>query len=251
MKNIIFIPDNKDLFISSDKNFKHSGDFGDIIYSLPAMKYFGGGNLFLTLHGLSSTKYDGSSSGLDEEKIKAIQPLLECQNYVKSVEIFNFKNTNINIDFDLFRYRGNDRKNLCEKILQTFNVPLWYAQQPWLEIAKNKKAKVVFNRTFRYRNTKLDYSILLSKFDDRVFIGTKNEHEDFENTFGKIDYLPTKDLKEAAEIIAGSELFIGNQSVCLAIAVGLGVNIWQEYYPKYADCIFDRENCQYLYVNVT
>ena len=248
MKNIIFVPDENDLFICDEKNFKHSGDLGDIIYSLPAMKYFGGGNLYLVENGLSSTKYDGSSSGLDSKKIDIIKPLLETLSYIKNVEKFNFCKRDINIDFDLFRYKGNDRKNLCEKILETFKVPLWYANEPWLQVAAKNKYPVVINRTKRYRNNNLDYRIILNKFKDAVFIGHAEEHADFQNTFGDIPHVETPDLLDAAEIIAGSELFIGNQSACLAVAVGLGVNIWQEYYPKHADCIFNRENCAYLYV---
>ena len=33
--------------------FKHSGTLGDIIYSLPIVKYFGGGEFYLHLHQIA------------------------------------------------------------------------------------------------------------------------------------------------------------------------------------------------------
>jgi len=59
--------------------------------------------------------------------------------------------------------------------------------------------------------------------DYAVFVGTEQEHADFEDLFKiKIEYFKTNDLLELAQVIQGSEQFIGNQSVGLSIAIGLG-----------------------------
>lgn len=247
MKNLIFIPEESDFIFDTNKNYKHSGDFGDIIYSLPAIRYFGGGSLYLVLNGLKSKKYDGSFSGLDMDRVNIIKPLLECQSYIKEVLIWNINNNIINIDFDLFRYVGNDQKNLCKKILYTFNVPFTEIEKPWLHCETKKIAKIVINRTFRYRNENMDYSYIRENFSDAVFVGSKLEYDDFVSSFGYLDYYPTKNLLEVAEVINGSELFIGNQSACMAIAIGLGKYNIQEYYPAYSDCIFDLENCNFFF----
>ncbi|MEN6293824.1 MAG: hypothetical protein ABFD07_17640, partial [Methanobacterium sp.] len=59
--------------------------------------------------------------------------------------------------------------------------------------------------------------------DYAVFVGSESEHKEFESLFDvKIDYYKTKNLLELAQVIQGCEQFIGNQSVALSIAIGLG-----------------------------
>ena len=72
------------------------------------------------------------------------------------------------------------------------------------------------------------------------------EHEDFQKSFGKIEYYNIDNLLQIAEIINGSELFIGNQSAPMAIAIGLHKAYLQEYYPSHPDCVFPRSNGKYL-----
>ena len=57
-----------------------------------------------------------------------------------------------------------------------------------------------------------------------VFVGLPQEHEEFKKLTGwNIDYYPTKNMLELAQVIAGCEQFMGNQSVALSIAQGLRV----------------------------
>ena len=84
-----------------DKTYKHSGDLGDIIYSLPVLKTYGKGILVIDdIKNLKSwiepkgiqinlKKPDGTSSGICENKFNFIKPLLEKQKYVKEdMQIF-------------------------------------------------------------------------------------------------------------------------------------------------------------------
>jgi len=64
--------------------------------------------------------------------------------------------------------------------------------------------------------------------------------------FGHIDYYPTKDLWEAACVISGSNVFIGNQSGLMAITIALGHPYMQEVAVGCANCIFERKNAKYL-----
>lgn len=248
MRNVIFIPNETDLIFDTNKNYKHSGDMGDIIYSLPVIRFYGGGNLFIPLNGLETVKYDGSHSGITEEKFASLKPLLEIQNYISQIKMWNTSDFNINIDFDILRYKSNQEKNLCHRICDFFGVPKQETKKPWISCMPKQVAKIVINRTFRYRNDLMDYSCLKENFNDAVFIGLKSEHDDFQNRYGKIDYYETKDLLEAAEVIAGSELFVGNQSVCMAIAIAMGHENVQEYCPACADCVFESSNCNFFYV---
>jgi ADP-heptose:LPS heptosyltransferase len=66
--------------------------------------------------------------------------------------------------------------------------------------------------------------------DRAVFIGLPAEHAEFNKALGwNIPHQPTTTLLEVAEYIAGANVFIGNQSVALSVAIGLGhPDIWCE-----------------------
>ena len=71
------------------KTFKHSGDLGDIIFSLPCIKEKGGGILYLDPEGgeqepvVSWSQYNRTK--LNQNSIDFIKPLLEVQKYIKEV----------------------------------------------------------------------------------------------------------------------------------------------------------------------
>ena len=93
--------------------------------------------------------------------------------------------------------------------------------------------------------------------DYGVFVGTEQEHADFEDMFKvKITYQKTNDLLELAQVIQGCEQFIGNQSVGLSIAIGLGKSyqceVRKDYeatktpHGGYGDTWFPRINGSYF-----
>lgn len=225
--------------------YKHSGDIGDLIYSLPVVRDTGGGLVYLNPNGLSSRKVDGTPSGFNHELIKFVQPLLEAQKYISAVNVW--KGHNVIVDIDYFRKVNNKTPTLCEKILSAFGVPFSNAFYPWIECEKKELAKCVVARSFRYRNQSVNYKEVIKDYGDEcVFVGLKYEHEDFEKKFGNISFYAVKNLLEMAEIINGSELFVGNQSSPMSVAIGLGKNIVQECCPGNADCVFPRANIKYL-----
>jgi hypothetical protein len=90
-----------------------------------------------------------------------------------------------------------------------------------------------------------------------LFVGHINEHAEFQARFGiKVDYYPVKDMLEMARLIQGSDYFIGNQSMPLSLAIGLGHNYFCElrtdYYGTrtphggYGDVWFPRSNGRYF-----
>jgi hypothetical protein len=242
-KNTVFIPYK--IYRNSCYSYKHSGDIGDLIYSLPIMRYYGGGHLQLNPYGLPSKKYDGSKSGFNKNIIRILTPLLQLQDYIHSVTIWDKKR--VDVDIDYFRTNPAECDNLCGKILGTFHVPFEETDTPWITCEKKSVAHTVISRSFRYRNDRLSYNDFFENFKDCVFVGLPDEHEDFCKSYGNIDYYETRNFLEMAEVINGSKLFVGNQSAPLSIAIGLGVDFLQEYYPIHPDCIFDRLNAYYLY----
>lgn len=121
---------------------------------------------------------------------------------------------------------------------------------PWLfiEPSQESKGRVVINRTFRYRNNLFPWKRVVEFYAEKLlFIGMPNEHEDFCNNFGPVAYQPTKDFLEAGKLIAGSDLFIGNQSCAGMISHGLHHPMISEVALHIPDCIYKRENAQYCY----
>lgn len=80
------------------------------------------------------------------------------------------------------------------------------------------------------------------------FVGTESEAEIFQG-FGapkhKIPWVKTSNLLEAARLIAGAKVFVGNQSAPLAIAHGLCKNCIVEEWLGNPNCRMNRPNAIY------
>jgi ADP-heptose:LPS heptosyltransferase len=76
----------------------------------------------------------------------------------------------------------------------------------------------VLNRTSRYHNPTFDYSILKPYQDRITFVGLPQEFKVISAKLPDIKYHPVQDFYELAQVIKGSNLFIGNQSMAYAIA---------------------------------
>jgi len=226
--------------------FKHSGDLGDLWYSIPIIKYMGYGSIYLVNDGLKSTKADGTNSGLNMKMIEMAKPFLEAQPYITACKVW--KNETVDIDMDIFRKVNlYGDINLCELILKNSGVPFEASNEPWFTCEKHRVAARVFARSPRYHNPNLNYQEIYNAYKtDAIFIGLPNEHKLFENTIGPIPYYPVRNFLEMAEIINGADLFIGNQSSPMAIAIGLGKPFIQEVCPNCPNCMFTRDNAKYI-----
>jgi hypothetical protein len=76
-------------------------------------------------------------------------------------------------------------------------------------------------------------------------VGSPGEHADFIERFGDVPYHPTANLLELASVIAGSRIFVGNQSSPYAISEGLKVRSVLEGWFVRPDCCYYREGCVY------
>jgi hypothetical protein len=100
-----------------------------------------------------------------------------------------------------------------------------------LHVSESVRAagRVVVARSNRYHNGLFPWERVRRVYGEKMlFVGLENEHELFERENGQIEYAPTNDLLELAELIAGADMFIGNQSCPMWIAFGLGKRIIQE-----------------------
>lgn len=183
------------------------------------------------------------------KRFDALLPLLEEQPYIESVKWVN-KPTKFDYDFSFFQRRDH-KYGECLTDWQAYAVGLTdcgYSFDPWLNVSVRDKfrGRAVINRTDRYHNGSFPWDWIKRVYGrDAVFVGHKNEHRQFERECWDIDYVSTNDLLELAELIAGADIFIGNQSCPMWIAFGLGKKVIQETWPGGPNSCVPRPGCIY------
>ena len=247
--------------------YRHSGTFGDLIYSLSVVKKMGGGTFAIHLeniekcvaqYGYRPDEVDPAHRGrFRNADLDLIRPLLSRQPYIDAVTVWTGDH---DVDLDRFRgvlFRGFEG-NYVEAYHRTFDMPVTadIYNETWLEADAKIVAPIVINRTFRYRcpNGTGTWQNLLEQANisqNGIFVGTQEEHEDFEKSTGfHVQYYPVQDFKELADVIAGADLFMGNQSAAYSVAMGLGKSSVLETIKikplQNNECYFPRSNCQYF-----
>lgn len=226
--------------------FLHSGDLGDIIYALPTIRQLGGGKLYLANgHGKHGTRQP-----LTDQLIESLKPLLIAQPYISAV--LPHKGEKVAYNFTGFRHIYEPKRTLAEtqrihvSPLQTVDF-----RTGWLTVTLDNRDihdKPVIARSMRYRNPDWDgiWPDIREKYKKAIFVGTEEEHADFESRFGKIEHHKTTTLLDLAKVIAGGTNFIGNQSCPLAIAHGLRKAVIVEESKKQPDCRIVRDGARYI-----
>ena len=79
-------------------SFLHSGDLGDIIYSLPSIKKLGGGTLYLNPSANNLQNNYPIKTKLTKNSINLLRPLLLEQEYIYDVSIWNGNAIDYNLD---------------------------------------------------------------------------------------------------------------------------------------------------------
>ncbi len=270
-------------------SFLHAGTFGDTIYALNVIKLLNGGDLYLELNGmdkLANKTWGGGNAGFHSRRytqkdIDFILPLIEKQSYITTAKIWN----NEEISFDLRRHYDFWVDKRSKREAWNGNQTETYALCCGLDIHKHRKhllidpwldsvepikipgRPIIINRTFRHiRRDTFNMSLINDQWitwivedsleDLAVFVGSEKEHEDFCKMHNCIiPYRPVEDMLELARLIQGCEQFIGNQSMPLSLAIGLGKTFWCEIRVDYAniktshgygDVWFPRANGHYF-----
>lgn len=250
----------------ADKTFYHSGDIGDVVYSLLVMQHMGGGYLWLGQFNDLGMRYQ-AREGIHAYAYMALAPLVAKQLYVQDVNWAAYPPFVVN-DLCRFRYfwRGDfadvfganpGQVNLQHMHLVAYGIDPASVdeREPWLACAKDRRAAVVFARSARYHNWKFPWAEAVARYKrNSCFVGLRPEYDAFVHEFpeaAEVPYIPTATLLELACIIHASDLFVGNQSAPYAIAEGLKVNTVQETRIDVernigADCVFKRPNAQFV-----
>ena len=219
-------------------NASTTGDAGDIFVMLATLKHTGKQcDVYLRDHS--------DTAGI-VHRTHLVKPLIEAQPYINSVRIW--KRETLHWESEKFRRYGyiNNGLNLAQNHAQAairdgFISSMPDVSEPWLSVDPDTSyaGRVVINRSPRYNNPQFPWGEVVKHFGSKlVFIGLVEEHARFCEAFGQVEYQSTKDFLQAARMIAGSDLFIGNQSACMTIAEGLKHPRIQEVCLTHPDCIY-------------
>jgi hypothetical protein len=221
---------------------KHSGNAGDIIYSLNAVRsvsflhdeqvvLFLKLDVPIQLH--PSFKHPLGGVMLNKYMFDNLKPLLlEC-DFIYDVLLY----TNQKVDYDFDKFRGVGLN------LGAGDIKKWYLYAfPELQAYYNNGAifnckhfpdgcYIVINRSERYNNGQLDYSILNRVNYPIYFVGTEIEYALMKQKVEKLEYVKHLNFLELKDFISNSSLFIGNQSMCYSIAEQCGaIRLLEVYY---------------------
>lgn len=225
--------------------YKHSGTIGDLIYSLALVKHFGGGEFYLHLnqvdwigmhyYGNRPTPFHQGRMTLSDYEF--LRDFMMVQEYITNFKILD-TSSEISHNLDKFRplFVGHPT-NYINTYCMAFGITDQEVQQaisdgPWLTVPNPKSISdkpYVINRTARGftapgKNPKWDLLKDQGADQKSIFVGLPEEYQAFKDlTSWNIDYYPTATLLELAEVIAGCQFFIGNQSSALTLAQGLRI----------------------------
>lgn len=197
------------------------GDLGDIIHGMAIFKAIGKVNVFARDANHLCKRI--------VHRMPLIAPLLRSQNYV--TDFTEHTDQQLHWNAGDFRSKHETTRSLAWAHLMHYrgnlNLPPISPDlySPWLtgiEPDPRANGRIIINRTNRYPNRLFRWMEIVRHYGDRLlFVGNPEEHRDFCSTFAPVPYQPTADLLEVAQLIAGSEMFIGNQSACFAVAEGM------------------------------
>lgn len=226
--------------METTKSFIHSGNAGDTLASLPAIREFyrstGKKPILYLRKGVKAFYYEGAvhpvkdeagdSVMLNDSMISMLMPLLKEQDFLEDVKVWDGEK----IDVDLDNIRETNVG------MPAFSINRWYfyvfpdlacdLTKEWMRVPDSEKdlanGKIIISRTERYNNQNIDYSFLKPYEEDLIFSGTMREYNNFCMRFDlNIRKLNITNFLELAQAIKQSKFHISNQTMAFQISEGL------------------------------
>lgn len=225
-------------------SFKHSGDMGDIVSSLPTVRAIcakenATARMVLDATGgrtdpyvTAMTKEGNKFSSYQAEFLK---PLLEAQEYVSEVKIDETGTEESDYNLNIFRSEFSNpktlletRQNLMYLHQSALGLPVGY-DGPWLKVEANGKPEgTLIARSTRYQSAHLAIEVLIHEMNMEgtpyFFVGTALEYHAFKDAFrfAKPGRKIVDNALEMAKAVAEADTVICNGTLLFWIAVGLG-----------------------------
>lgn len=234
--------------MSKSLSIRASGHLGDMIFTLAVLRNLGGKHDLILVDSPNII-------GRFLPNVPLILDIIKAQPYVNSVSTVNQP---ANLDLTNFRRHIMQADNRTRTLMwsQTkeasellgYEVP--YDVSPWLtgiEAHSYSPGRIVIARSHRYRSRFMPWGKIVKHFGGRLlFVGLPEEHADFVEQFGWVEWFRTGTLMDVAMLMKSADLVIANQSSPHAVALGMGVPLVSEVSPQHPDCIFKRGNVQYV-----
>lgn len=225
-------------------SFKTAIFSGDVIYQMAGVRQVcnaqnARAEYYLWLNR-ESKLYDGAvhpygGKMQTEYSYQMLKPLIEAQPYIAFLKPWNGEQ--IQVEMDVIRQVNIGLPYGCIGRWQFMMFPDMNCDlgEPWLDVTGENpdvKDKIIVNRTSRYQNAWLHYYFLKNHQDRIIFAGLSEEHAAFQKEWSlDIPYLQVKDFYELAVSLKSCKFFIGNQSMCYAIAEAMKIPRMLEICP--------------------
>ena len=233
-----------------ERVFAIAGDIGDCIAMLPSIRHMGGGHIVITPPPPGVGTGQGfCRESMEGARYESIRPLLECQPYIRSVSWGPLPAGAIDVSH--FRTPPHFQENIIQCIARYLKLGR-VSEEPWLTVpfeGEVGKGPVVFSRSPRYHQPRMNWQGYVSGIQDSIFIGSPDEHAAFEKYIGRtVKHQKTKDLLEVAKLMMAARFCAANQSCPLWIAMGLGRPFVLEVCPDVSiqNSIVVRENGRWV-----
>ncbi len=216
--------------------FTHSGNSGDIVFSIPTINHLTGGEKKGIVY-IKAAKY------IYGNQYDFVKDLLIQQDGIKEVYPFVPLDGNWNyekwgglkFDYDLDTARRQfmrGRIHIIKRYFDQFGIKEDH-KKPFLKIDdhyKRKEKYALIHLTDRWNGLQYDWKKIYheakQRHDKVYFVGFVGEHMEFTIRFGEIEHIQTETLLDLARLIRDCECLYSNQGVALTIAQGLGKNYW-------------------------
>lgn len=213
-----------------------SGGCGDLVYSIPVMKKMGVTHVYV-----KESWYKHPHHSL----YSVMKNLLEMQGF----EVFPIAGgydpmvyePGLQVDFDMDRFRlikGAGQKHIMVRMFQAFDLTANNWNRPWLNVSGFPENEPdveysLIHLTPRWRdNSRVNWKKVVRSIRGKVyFIGFQEEHASFCQQADCIEYFPTDNILQMAQLIRDCRALYCNQSVGLTLAQGLGKPYFLELKP--------------------
>jgi hypothetical protein len=187
-------------------------------------------------------KHPNGKVMLTDKSLEQFAPLLLSQPGFQKCE--PLKEQKIHYDLSVFRQFPFDYRmgSIARWYFLTFGITADLGR-PWLSVQPDSSFSdaVVIARSSRYHSPGISYSFL-QKYPRLIFVGVPDEFAEMKKQLPSLQYQPVKHFLELASVIAGSRLFIGNQSFPFSLAEALKVKRVLEVYHQCPNVIPEGGN---------
>lgn len=195
--------------------FTHTGGMEDILYSLYFCRQLGRRYNIRKFHFHIQT-----GDLISQQEVNFLKPLLQSQI---PIEILTIGSTPPKKAINLSRFRTElnnvyfgDKRDIyyqfnSNNLPRHFDIENIRLKEPIIEKYKDKLIISIND------NINLNLKLIEKYRDHLVFIGLQKQYQIFKNKYFNLEYLKVDNMLEAAQYMAGSKGFVGNQNVYYAV----------------------------------